>query len=350
MDKDFLALLNLSDRDLSSQVDFEKYLTEAGVDKKNRLMALNVYKNKRQRKSQISVVRKFIELTNLELPKTMTPKKYQELYSYLRFVEKLDVENPIKHFIELAVALRTDNKQWVRKVSKKIINSSALQYAIFFEPRNMKGKLYLQFIDGIFDTLNILKNDFKDPMLLKMLVTRTLFFIPTKHKKKFNDEFSGNWSLNELREIVSTRKYGQDAIGLWFNVLENRTTATEVNKFLDDTLRKSALKKLPREEFWILRYFYPGGERREVLEKRIALFVKDKRSIIDPLILNEILVKEPIQKKLEKIDSRYGRALFKVRREIYQEVLQSGYPSQFALYNLFLLGEKDPELFWWFVL
>jgi len=350
MDKDFLTLLNISQEELETEETFKKYLIEAGTNRNTREYALNIYKKKRAHANQEKIISKFVEVSTLEVPKTMTPEKYKKLYSYLKEVEELDENHPLKHFVDLSVALRTDNNEWIKRVSLKIINTSSLQYAIFIDPKKLSKKIFIQLVEALFDTLKLTKSKIEDPMITKMLVTRLTFFLPNKYKSRFKSEFNGNWSLNELREAVSNRKYGQSAIGLWFNVLENRTTEAEVNRFLDKILRVKTLKKLPVEEFWILKHFYPGGERRAVIEKRLASFNQSRDSVHDKLILNEILSKEPIKKKLEVIDPKFKKPLFKVKRDLFQSVLQSGYPSQFALYNLFLLGEKDPKLFWWFIL
>lgn len=350
MDKEFLTLLNISPEELESEKTFRKYLIEAGTNRNTREYALDIYRKKRVHSNQKKIISKLVELSILEVPKTMTPEKYKKLYSYLKEVEELDDDHPLKHFVNLSVALRTDNEEWIRKASLKIINTSSLQYAIFIDPRKFTKKIYIQMVEAIFDTLKLTKSKVDDPMITKMLVTRLIFFLPNKYKDRFKSEFNGNWSLNELREVVANRKYGQSAIGLWFNVLENRTTEAEVNRFLDRILRVKTLKKLPLEEFWILKHFYPGGDRREVLETRLASFGKSNASVHDNLILNEILDKEPIKKKLEELNPNFKKPLFMVKRDIFQSILQSGYPSQFALYNLFLLGEKDPKLFWWFIL
>lgn len=350
MDKDFLILLNLSQEDLSSRKNFEKYLIQAGAKTKLRAKALNIYSLKRQHKSQEELLEVFVEISSIDEIKEQGALRYKKLYSYVKAVENVSEANPMRNFIELAIALRTKNDEWVRRASQKILSTSSLQFATFLDPRKISKKLFIQYIDGLFDTFKYMKENFKDPMLLRMLATKMSMFLPMKYKTRFILDFDANWSLSELREVVISREYGQSAIGLWFNVLENRTTETEVNHFLNNVLERRALKKFPKEEFWILKYFYPGDYRRSVLESRLALFVKNKKSVHEDFIMSEILESEAIQKSLSKTDPKLGRALFKVKRDIYKSALKSGHPSQFALYNLFLLGEKDPELFWWFVL
>lgn len=350
MDKDFLILLNISQEDLKTVKTFESYLIESGANAALRVKAMNIYNRKRKHHYQRKILKDFIEISSADQIKEKGPLRYKKLYSYIKTIEDIPQTNPLRSFVELSVALRTNNVEWVRKISHKIINTSPLQFAVFMDTRKISDKLYIQYINAIFDVFKYMKENFKDPMLIRMLATKISQFLPMKYKTRFISDFDANWSLSELREIVTTREYGQSAIGLWFNVLENRTTSTEVNKFLNDVLQRRTLKKIPREEFWILKHFYPGDTRREVLEKRLAHFVKNKESIHDDLIISEILEREAIQKSLAKVDSRLGRALFKVRREIFKDVLKSGHPSEFALYNLFLLGEKDPELFWWYVL
>lgn len=351
MDKDFLVLLNISTQNLENKDSFRRYLREAGANKRLMAKALQIYSAKKKFKGQEKLIEKFIELSAYRsMDKKMTAQKYKDLYSYLRFVENISPQSPLRLLVELGVALKTNNHEWVGKLSKKLINSSTYQFAVYIEPRTFDQKLYLQFVNALFDTLETMKKTHPDQMLSRMLSTKLNFYLPQKEKKRFNSEFNGNWSLNELREIVSTRKYGQAAIGLWFNILENRTTEAEVISFLNRVMKRGALTRLPYEEFWILKYFYPGDERRKTLDNRLTQFVKKESSIHQGLILSQILEKEAIQKTLGKVNPKYNKALFKLKRDIFRDVLESGNPSQFALYNLFLLGEKDPELFWWFVL
>lgn len=350
MDKDFLVLLNIGRGDLGNRKNFQAYLEESGSSEILKKKALKIYDLKRKKKSQEQLVDKFAELSELKLEKNMTPEKYKALYFYQKFVENLDKDHPLRHLVELGIALRTNNKTWVKKVSQRIATASALQYAVFMNPTELSGKYKIKLIESIYSTLSLMKKEFKDPMLLRILATRFNSLLPSKYKEKFESNFNSNWSLNELREITGSRLYGQFSVGLWFNVLENRTTEAEVNRFLDTVLRRSALRKLPKQDYWILKYFYPGDERRQKLEAKLASVVKKDTGVHDKLILSEILEREPIKKSMAKVDPALGRPLFKIKREIYKDVLNTGNPSEFALYNLFLLGEKDPELFWWFVL
>ncbi len=350
MDKSFLILLNLSKSDLRDSKTLSKYLVSSGANIEQQKTVLSIFELKRKFNKQVSLVERFIEVSSIAIENPPKTLKYKDLYSHLKFAEDVPIQNPLRLLLELSVALRTDNKEWVRKLGKRLVNTSDLQFASYIEPRKFTNKLYLQYIEALFDTLNLMKVKKFDPMLVRMIATRLIFFLPTKEKSRFTSYFNANWSLNELREFVTSREYGQSGIGLWFNVLENRTTKSEVNNFLDGVLKKSAIKRMPREEFWILKYFYPGDDRRELLDKRLEKFVKKTTSIHDSLVLSEILEKEAIQKTLGKFDKSYMRPLFKVKRDVYQEVLRSGLPSQFALYNLFLLGEKDTDLFWWYVL
>lgn len=350
MDKSFLILLNLSKSDLRDQNTLSRYLIESGAKKEQRKLVLEIFELKRKFNKQILMVERFVKVSSIPLEEDLKKIKYKDLYSHIKFVEDVPIQNPLRLLLELSVALRSDNNEWVRKLGKRIINTSDLQFASYIEPRKFTNKLYLQYTEALFDTLNLMKIKKVDPMLVRMIATRLIPFLPNKEKSRFTSFFGANWSLNELREIVKSREYGQSAIGLWFNVLENRTTQLEVNNFLDSVLQKSTIKRLPREEFWIFKYFYPGDDRREVLDLRLKNYVLNPQNIHDSLVLSEIIEKEAIQKTISKFDEKYSRPLFKIKRDVYQKALRSGLPSQFALYNLFLLGEKDTDLFWWYVL
>lgn len=351
MDKSFLILLNLSKSDLRDSKALSSYLIESGAKPEQQKLVLEIFELKRKTNKQATIVKRFIEVSAVPFTEDKEKiLKYKDLYSHLKFVEDVPIQNPLRLLLELSIALRTENKEWVRKLAKRIVNTSDLQFASYIEPRVFTNKIYLQYVEALFDTLNLMKIKKFDPMLVRMIATRLTFFLPTKEKTRFTSFFNANWSLNELREFVKSREYGQSGVGLWFNVLENRTTKQEVNNFLNGVLKKSAIKRMAREEFWVFKYFYPGDDRRELLDKRLASYAKKSTSIHDRLILSEILEKEAIQKTLSKIDKTLARPLFKIKRDVYQEVLRSGLPSQFALYNLFLLGEKDTDLFWWYVL
>lgn len=353
MDKDFLTLLNLSRSNLKSRDSLKRYLKESGIKGNLRKNALHIFDVKRQHIKQEVMVNNFISLIELDGIKVKEKKEgrgYNKLYGYYREIETEPDRHPLKILNELAIALKTNNLEWIKKLCRKLLNASTLQFAIYLDPSSMDNKSFTKFSGALFKMLTSLKEKTKDEKLVRMLATKIADFLPTLSKKKMISTFDANWSLKELREIMASREYGGRAIGFWFHTLEGRTTKAEVDQFLDSAIKRGVLKRLPIEDFWLFKHYYPGDARRDQLEKRFIKLIEKKKDIVDKLIILELLEREAIKKKLASIKGHYKKATFQIKRDIYKEVLESGRPSDFALYNLFLIGEKNPNLFWWFVL
>lgn len=349
LDKNFLAMLNISKDVLESEQELNKFLKAQGLNWTERKEILKIYKFSQKRKKQNNLILNALNNLEKDIPKDNEAKAHravQRIYSDSKRIKSLLFKNLMG--IQSAVVVK--NKIWAMSLAKELINMGP--HRLFFELQDLnltdeKKKSIEKKI------LSILKNTQEllgDSLLGKMLPARLERVEDRFGEKVFIAELSAEWSLTEIRAILPSRTFGKRFSGFWFWELLNRTSDAEVNAFLDKSLTIRELKKMPLESFWIFRHFVPADDvRREVIFKKLMKINKRSDPYLQYLLVS-LLENNIIKRGMIKRNQKFNRALFKIERDLYRELLSKGEAINFALYNLILLGDKDDRNLWWLAL
>jgi hypothetical protein len=207
-------------------------------------------------------------------------------------------------------------------------------------------------VEIYYEVLNFLiskiQKNIRDEVILKMFESNFQFLNNYKKRVKFVNE-GHEWSLNEIRELMKTYRYGHKFPAYWVNQLLGRTAVKEVNDYVQTFNQFDFIKFLNPIDFWIFKDNYPTNDksRKIIVEKLIKN--KENYGLTKYVILS--LLENPIFKKsISKKDEKLLRPVFSLRRKFFHESLKNGKESSLIVYKLLKMGEESDEFFWWLLL
>lgn len=187
-----------------------------------------------------------------------------------------------------------------------------------------------------------------DSVLLRAFGTRVFQFIERAKLPKFSDLVDTSWSLTELRKLANSAWYAPLIPAFWYSQLAGRVSSNEIGVVVDSLLERVAAINWNLHDLWIFSEWLPGNTN-----KRDDIFdaVKELAKSEEPY-LKELLVRfsenSILRRELENRKIISSKALFKLKRDFYSNLLQQGTQVDYALYQLTALGDEDKDYLWWF--
>lgn len=339
--KDFSTILYFPF--LGTLEDVKSYLKENGLSLKERLKIQSNFYQKQNLKSLKSKIISLIEKFNAK-EGLSSPEKRHALLQEVKTI-------PIawwERLFSLQLATEARNQPWALELKRELAKSSPYVFLIKGIPF---GELELVKIrEFILKTLVRYKEEFEDEVGVKILADRFMGSLDSSDFKTIKDRVDADWSLSELREKFSNPLLRSEFFDFWYMVMMNRTSDSEVRSRLRKALSLRSLKGAQDSQLWVLEYFFPGQkEMREIIIDRLSKMWRG-RSLIDQYSVLRIARNPKIKKLLSAKASDFEKPDFKIVREYFDKLLHSGYSSHFALYELYFLGDKNPDNLWWLIL
>tara|TARA_R110000868_G_scaffold42895_5_gene144705 strand:- start:5469 stop:6680 length:1212 start_codon:yes stop_codon:yes gene_type:complete len=188
-----------------------------------------------------------------------------------------------------------------------------------------------------------------DSVLLRAFGTRVFQFIERAKLPKFSDLVDTTWSLSELRKLANSAWYAPLIPAFWYSQLAGRVSTNEIGIVVDSLLERVAAKNWNSHDLWVFSDWLPGNtsKRDDIFEA-----VKELSKREEPY-LKELLVRfsenSILRRELESRKIIPSKALFKLKRDFYTDLLKQGRQVDYALYQLTALGDEDKDYLWWFV-
>ena len=337
--KMFEAMLDLSDKHKKNKSELKDFLSQRGLPVEDVLLRFD-----QKRLLQKEFVFENFLVAMRELPKEMSAHDYVKSAKLLG-----PLENSPEMFwglwTEIALALRAKNDAWVRNKIKSLLLRGPLQ--LIFETPSLYNELFRQ---QVIELVLQLGRSLADKKLLTLLIWYLGEFFDEAELKPVISEFGIKSSLSEIRLLSRMELYGKEYLWPWFLILFSRAGNIEVMdslKKVSSPERWSQKAGFPRE---LLLYYFPTDENeRQIVFKQLQQLARSSRPY-DQYVILTLLENKTIKDGLQKIDKRFGRAPFQLKREFFRKTLARGIAIEFCIYNLALLGDREVDSLWWLVL
>ena len=70
----------------------------------------------------------------------------------------------------------------------------------------------------------------------------------------------------------------------------------------------------------------------------------------DRFLALELLARPSIKREMKKLDNKFLRPIFILKRQFYLDILNKNIATDFAIFNLISLGDIRESYLWWLIL
>ncbi len=260
-------------------------------------------------------------------------------------------EDLIQNIAFLNVAMSTNNQTWALNSVDKIILSTPLAPLVgHLDIVGMEKKEKELWEKIIYRSVLGFKKFYGDDPHTSFLADYLLPYLPRNEEDKWRHEFGANWSLGEIRNLYKGWTNGIRIAPLWYRQLSTRTSAVEIQAFLNTAYQEKRRDEYTWRELWLFDAFTPDSIlTKQKVGKKLAEMINSDRPL-QVLTALHGLENPQMAKEMALWNDKLKAPKNDVLKDIFRGFLDKGQMVHFSLYNLILLGENDPELLWWLVL
>ncbi len=328
---------------LSDDKGVKEYLKEGHMPAHKRFKVLSFHRQATLKKKEKAII---IELLSYGL----SDDRFKDPFESIKYKEKLEKISLSfwRDLFSLNLALASKNKPWLTQLIRRLGQVSPHYFRVngvsfYNEELKMVRDYMLELMEKLIDRE-------ADEQRVKILARKISLLGKTSEFKEIGDEVDADWSLSELRSFFLNPLWKNEYFDFWYYLIEGRTSQAEIDSKLRNILTYDLVKDASFAQLWVLESYLPPDEKvREVLYSRI----KDRwgrGTLLDTYEVLEILKMTPVKAAVSKEVKDLNRASFQLAREFYIRLINSGHSSQYALYQLYRLGDKQSDHLWWLVL
>ncbi|MFZ8932655.1 MAG: hypothetical protein ACO20H_06415 [Bacteriovoracaceae bacterium] len=284
-------------------------------------------------------------LTFHELVKTFKEKPVKKFKIRKEILQKIKTmpNGLLRSLAEGFLALKLSNKAWAHKEISKIINTNFTK-VIFEIDLNSEKEAKLLLEDITFLVNEIIKYKENKDIGNLLLHYMALLSDGENFKNKINEK-DVNWSLQEMRVLAKDYTYGIKNLGFWFYMIGKRAFKQEALTYFTDFFNESFFKYKLSRYAWLLQYGRPLDPEFRAKFYRSVVADHMNSGIYSQYLLIRLLEIEEIKSELVKKDPYYKKPPFSLKRNFFRKLVKSGKYLDFAIYELYLLGDRDSKVF-----
>ena len=323
--------------------DIKNFLKSRGF-KDNELKEISKIWNAKNKENNLSKIYKHI----LSIKNSKS-----DLQKYRHYNSLIDLTNEestyfLKSLVKAASYSEIGNQGLFYKNFEELLSINSSLYGIDLKQSYLSADSYEVYTEILKFLIAKIQENIRNDVLLKMFEINYRFLNTEKKSIKFVNE-SFEWSLNEIRELMKTHRYGYKFPAFWVNQLLGRTAVKEVNEYVQIFNNVDKIKYINTLDYWIFKNIYPTDDKsREILVNGLLSNKRDK-PLVEFVILS--LLDNPIFKKsISKKNRTYSKPVFSLLRKKLHENLHLGKESSLLVYKLLKMGEESNEFFWWLLL
>jgi len=276
--------------------------------------------------------------------------RFKDPFDRLKYQEKIDRISLgyWRKLFSINLALADNNRSWLTHLLKDLGQVSPQYFSI--NSLNYSASEMKMIRDYILELLVKLKDRKIDLLRLKVIARKMAWIGKDDLFFEISDELEAEWSLSEIRSYMQNPFWKGEYFDFWYYLILDRTSQAEIDSKIRDILNIELVEEAPFSQFWVFEHYLPSKPKlRDALYERLENRW-EKGSLLDSLQVLELLKLAPVKTALSKKVKDLNRANFQLSRELYIRLLNSGHSSQYALYKLYNLGDKDPDHLWWLIL
>lgn len=350
MDGQFLATLYYMDRNENNKIQLKEALSLYLIDSKDKKQIFELEKKIGLKKSINEIIPLFNTIIK-DLKNKKKMEKFDEDQSQLFFFEREQIKSManfeqgfFKNLIEALIYSKINNHAKAKTKISQILKIDLME--LVFELNFSSQNQYKETYKNILIAVEMLSPKFKEDTEFKLLLNYLSLVEKNADIQKLINDFDANWSLNEVRNLSKSYRYGRNYLGFWFKVLNKRSFRIEVNEYLKKMLDEDSVKRHGDDILWIFKHFLPPDDKiRDGIYEGIYQKSKEKM-IYSRFLILDLMEQNTIRKNLSKKIPLLKRPIFNLKRTFYLDLLGRGIAIDFSLYQLYLLGERNQEIFW----
>ncbi len=258
----------------------------------------------------------------------------------------------LKKLLEMLSALRVKNIEWARRALSEALFIDPYQFALEVDPAHLEGSELADYKKQVVEAIKIIAAKLPNETLVQMYVNALASLTGDEALVKLRDEMGYRWSLVDIRNFIKDRMVGSAFPHVWFAALSGRTTQVEIDSYLDSALEVQKLSKWTWDKLWLFRVFFPASTK---IRSEIYSQIKELGNISKPnfhqrLLLVQLAENATVKRELRESVPMYQLPTFQIKREFYRELFSSGRAPQFALYQLWFMGDIGEDGLLWFAI
>jgi len=317
-----------------------QYLKVNGLNLKERLRTQSKFTRRKSILKSKEEIMEIIDLLKNE-KEIVSPLKRDHL---LKKITRIRV-SLWKRVFSLYIAIKAENEPWASSLKRSLAKESPYFNILMSLPFDDSEQLKIR--DFLVDLLSLYRSEYEDTVGLKILAERLTRYGEKAEFRLLRTKFDADWSLTELRSNFKNPVLKREFFDFWFQVMMNRTSENEIKEHLRSTLDSRVLKSSEDSQFWIFEFFFPADkELRKIITKRL-LEMWNSYQIEKKFIVLKAMEKSEVKTSLIALDPQFKRADFQYKREFYTDLLNSGYSTEYSLYSLYQIGDRQEENLWW---
>ncbi len=258
----------------------------------------------------------------------------------------------LKKILEILSALRVKNIEWARRALSEALFIDPYQLALEIDPAYFSPEELSEYKGNVIQAIKIMANKLPKETLVQMYVNVLAGLTGDESLVKLRDELGYRWSLVDIRNFTKDRMVGSAFPHVWFAALSGRTTQVEIDSYLDSALDAQKLSKWSWDKLWLFRVYFPAAPklREEIYSELVELAKVAKPNFHQRLLLTQLAENSTIKRELRQEVELYQLPTFQLKREFYRELFFSGHAPEFALYQLWSMGDISEDGLLWFAM
>lgn len=250
----------------------------------------------------------------------------------------------LKQFGELLLAKESKNSSALKRLMEEVIHWEYRVIPFFGVDIPLGDETWSSVDKLLVETVK----SFDDQVMVRAFATRVFQLVSSSRLPQFSSSIDTEWSLNELRKLSTSPWYGIRYPAFWFSQLQGRVTQSELTALVDQLLTKLPAPKWNDYDLWVFSEWLPTNEayRGQIVDAITK--IKDRKEPYLQELIIRMAENSILRRILEKKEILNSKALFKLKRDFYLDLLEKGVQVDYALYQLVDIGDEDKNYLWWY--
>lgn len=260
-------------------------------------------------------------------------------------IKKLE-QSLIRHtdiFSRVALAfiyIQMDNHALADKILSSLLEKELFELTFeLFVPSSHRKELLTNFLN----LLQRIDEKIKNKKLWNTFIVYLYHFADKEIQEEMLDSLDVITSPIKIRNMSESLNYGYTYPSVWFPLLKKNFGMSLAEKYLEKSSFYTNLQQKKLSLMWILQDYFPTNKQhRKIIFTAFKQLQKSKKLYNEDMLFR-LLENEAFRIFLMQNDDQFKRPMFVKKRKHYKRLLEKGIARDYALYNLILLGDYNPN-------
>lgn len=323
----------------------EEILLLSSTNKSEIKEILHINDKRLKHRSQINELRGIIEkILNFKTSEDRA-KDILQLQQFQKDLKRLP-EGILKQFGELLLAKEAKNNSVIKRLMEEVIHWEYRVIPFYGVDIGLDSQTWSSVDQLLLDAATTIS----DRTLVRAFATRVFHFVDATKLPKFSEKVDINWSLNELRKYTTSSWYAHRYPAFWYNQMSGRVAQSEISALVESLLNKKSADEWSIYDIWVFSEWLPVKTDHRAQVVKAASSLKNREEPYLQELLIRLAENTVLRRELESNGVIAGKALFKLKRDYYLKLLESGTRVDYAIYQLASIGDEDRAYLWWYAL